>query len=465
MPTVIPQTYYLDAPTLGSATCVFTDSTLTICAADGFYSDGVITRELVGCILLPQQICPTCGVPCGLETISASGGQGVYQLNIDTGTGIGAILIRFDPFGVPDGIKAILNSVVYNKLSSPVDGYHQSTNPFNFTFVGDSADDCGLAGSTYPTLVNYLYDGSTFVNQGTTQTVSVLAGDVSLSSGSPGQCLMVIPKTVTTPFILNVIVCGACSGTTFDIDISCPDPLPGIQSSLKAVSSEEACEFALITTYYFASLTNSTLVDIYDYVFTDTNGQFALADGFYHIDNDGNSEWMEIDNGIVIAMGVCELPPLPVTGLVWATTVNNPCNAAPWVISNQNLKIRYNVSDSQNCGGSCINTQSGTATATITVGALDVNMGLSFNGIGELEAPDFEKITFSLDGIQVADAHAAGGNLDCAMGPVVQTFATPPPYLLLAGTVHTFFIDFTTNDGLYHLGSFYEIDLTFTEIP
>lgn len=52
--------YYLNAPSLGSATAVFTNSTLVTCAADGFYSDGVIVREQVDCVLLPQQTCPTC---------------------------------------------------------------------------------------------------------------------------------------------------------------------------------------------------------------------------------------------------------------------------------------------------------------------------------------------------------------------------------------------------------------------
>ena len=155
-------------------------------------------------------------------------------------------------------------------------------------------------------------------------------------------------------------------------------------------------------------------------------------------------------------------PPLPVTGLIWNTTVNNPCNATPWVISNQNLKIRYNITNSVNCGGTCDSLQTGTATATITVGGVDVNMGLSFNGIGELKDPDYEKIVFKLDNVQIADAHAAGGNLGCAMGPVVQTFVTPPPYLLLANSVHTLFIDFTTNDERFHVGAFYEVDLTFT---
>lgn len=60
----ISSTYYLNAPSLGSATAVFTNSTLATLAADGFYSDGVISREQVSGVLLPQQECipaPTTG--------------------------------------------------------------------------------------------------------------------------------------------------------------------------------------------------------------------------------------------------------------------------------------------------------------------------------------------------------------------------------------------------------------------
>lgn len=58
----IQQTYYLNGPDLASATCVFSDALLTICAPDGFYSDGVISREQVSCVLLPQQTCEDCCV-------------------------------------------------------------------------------------------------------------------------------------------------------------------------------------------------------------------------------------------------------------------------------------------------------------------------------------------------------------------------------------------------------------------
>lgn len=53
-------TYYLNGPSLGSSTAVFSDAALTTLATDGFYSDGLIVREQVSGVLLPQQTCDGC---------------------------------------------------------------------------------------------------------------------------------------------------------------------------------------------------------------------------------------------------------------------------------------------------------------------------------------------------------------------------------------------------------------------
>jgi hypothetical protein len=54
--------YYLNGPNLATATQVFTDAALTVCASDGWYSDGTISRQLQNCILLPQETCADCNV-------------------------------------------------------------------------------------------------------------------------------------------------------------------------------------------------------------------------------------------------------------------------------------------------------------------------------------------------------------------------------------------------------------------
>ena len=43
--------YYLNGSSLSTATKIFTDSDQTICAPDGFYSDGVVSRRLINCTL------------------------------------------------------------------------------------------------------------------------------------------------------------------------------------------------------------------------------------------------------------------------------------------------------------------------------------------------------------------------------------------------------------------------------
>jgi hypothetical protein len=175
--------------------------------------------------------------------------------------------------------------------------------------------------------------------------------------------------------------------------------------------------------------------------------------------------------------------PLPVTGLNWTTTtggytnnntlVGEPlsgitgCESAGWVITNNNLKVRFNVALSANCfvpefAGGCNVTQKATATATITVGAVDTYLNISWIGMGERQDTNYDKMRFVLDGVEVSRGNAPGGNLQCLDGPIVQTIVVPGPYFLPANTVHTLLLDFTTADAAFHVNSYYEANLSFT---
>lgn len=316
--------YYLNAPSLGSATAVFTNADLTVLAADGFYSDGTIVREQVDGILLPQQTCPSCATPCG-ETINASGGQGIYLLDLETGTtvsDVGAVIVRFDPYGVPDGIRGTLGSTVYNKLVSPVDGLHQSSNAGALTYIGQTGADCGISGTTYPALTEFSYNGTTFVATGNTQSVTVAPGDVSLGVSAPGSTMMVIPKLTPSPSIINFEVVGPCSGTAWQMSVACPVLLTGFSSSVSAVSSVAACALSETTTYYNASLANTPgTVGLYDLVFADAYGQTPLAAGYYRASGSitGSNDWFQVSSaGVVITLGVCTPPPAS----VWYRIIN-----------------------------------------------------------------------------------------------------------------------------------------------
>ena len=301
-------TYYLNAPSLGSATAVFTNAALTVCAPNGFYSDGFISRELVDCVLLPQQTCPSCTIPCG-DSISADGLQGVYYLNTDLGATTGAVLIRFNTINIPDGIKAVYNSVVYNGVSSPTSGWLQGTAGLP-TYIGLQSADCGIvAGSPY-TLAEFQYDGTDFAALGTNTSVSVLAGQMELTVLAPGNTLMVIPKIAASPSILNLEFIGPCSGTVFDISVACPASLTAFSSSTVSATSELACEKDFLETYYVAHVNGSSgTLGLYDLVFTDANGQFKLGAGFYKTNDAGANEWYQVDaNGAIVLFGTCLVP-------------------------------------------------------------------------------------------------------------------------------------------------------------
>lgn len=298
-------TYYLNAPSLGSATSVFTNADLTVLAADGFYSDGVIVREQISGLLVAQQTCPACATPCG-GSISASGQQGIYYLNIDLGTDIGAVVVTFNPASVPDGISALFNSVVYNGVSSPSYGWLQGTAGLP-TYVGATGSDCGIVANSPYTLDEFQYNGSTFTDLETTTSVSVVAGQMQLTAAGPGNCKMVIPKTAASPSVVDMTFIGPCLGTVFSIGVACPAPLTSFASSTVNVDSATACSDTIDQTYYVAHVNGAAgTLGLYDLVFSDANGEFKLGAGFYQTTDAGSNEWYQVDaNGVIIAFGDC----------------------------------------------------------------------------------------------------------------------------------------------------------------
>jgi hypothetical protein len=137
--------------------------------------------------------------------------------------------------------------------------------------------------------------------------------------------------------------------------------------------------------------------------------------------------------------------------------------ASPWTIQNNGLGLRLDWEDDENCAGFNPNTQYATATAAIIV-PVDTVMTVTWSGVGETEAPNFELMSLSVDGTLVGEAHAPGGGQGCApMGPVVSD-PPPPQQVLLTAGEHTLTIDATTNDALYHFGAFYQFGLSFEEV-
>jgi hypothetical protein len=302
--------YYLDAPSLGSATAVYTDAALTICAPDGFYSDTLIVRELVGCVLQPQQICKSCGVACGTECSNTELKTGVYQVTIDLGndpTSIGAVIVKFDPQSFPKGIEAEYDGVVYNALSSPIYGFLQGSLGLP-TYIGDVDDDCGIT-TGFHTLPNYKFNPSTLVydTNGTTQIVNIFPSQVQTTINNPGECVFVIPKTSINPSSLTITVFSPCS-SAFTLDVSCPTVLPIFYGGQGSSLPSQACEFQDTIAYYSAPVNgNGTILGLFDWVFLDVNGEFHAPDGYYYAPTALTPpyEWFRLENGVIVEFGEC----------------------------------------------------------------------------------------------------------------------------------------------------------------
>jgi len=297
----IPQTYYLNAPSLGSATSVFLDSYLTVCAPDGYYSDGVITRQQISCVLYAEVPCATCGIPCG-EITSVTGGQGYYNMNVDAGASTGAIVVKFNPFNIPNGVQVLFNSTVYNKFSSPLYGLLIGAAGLPI-YLGSQGSDCGLVANSPFTLDKFLYNGSSFIPTGATQSVTILPSQMFLTTPTaPGLCVMVIPKTAATPTDVQVTVIGPCPEDSFAIQVGCPTKLPDCSSTV-AGELATLCTLEESTLFYNAAVNgDGVTLGLYDYVFIDSDGEFPLPDGYYktsaHVT--APNDTIQVVNGVIV---------------------------------------------------------------------------------------------------------------------------------------------------------------------
>lgn len=302
-------TYYLNGASLQSSTAIFTDAALTICAPNGYYKQSNIVRQLVGCVLLPPQTCPLCADACGAGTIESSNNYSVSTISLDTGQAVGdvgAIVIRFNPLDVLDGIQVELDGVIYSALSSPIYGrlFGVSNMP---TYIGPVSSDCGIvAGSPHILDVYNWYNGA-FQPPTTTETVPVLAGQLDLTATSPGQCIMVIPKTIAVPSVINVKVISPCPSTDFVLELDCPITLTALECSEGFAEAELACAVAPSLAFYFVHVNGSGgTLGLYDWVFSDQNGQNVLADNYYKSTAcPSPNEWFRVQDGVIVEFGTC----------------------------------------------------------------------------------------------------------------------------------------------------------------
>lgn len=293
-------TYYVNGTSLSNATGVFSDAALTTPSADGYYSDGTIVRYLTSGALGTSVTCGICNPDCGVDVVQAVNADwGHYRASFDLTSSTGAIVIKYTPNSVPNGILCSFDGTNYNKLSSASYGKLQSTVPSNnYTVCGQSASQCtGIVGTTnYP---KYLANGTSYQAQSGTQSITLAAGDLELTAAAPSTCVMVIPKPSATPISLRVDIVAPCKGgTTWEIDVACAAAIPATSTTALLGSSVLACGAATGTNHYIVHADGTTggAPTLHAYVFTDANGATPLGVGWIGY----GAATYEIADGIIV---------------------------------------------------------------------------------------------------------------------------------------------------------------------
>ena len=314
-------TYYLNAPSLASATTAYTDAALTTIAPDGWYSDTINVRELVSGVFTSNLYsCGNCAVPCNFTPINIENSfPSTYYFTKDVGgtvldTGAVIVEISYNTNEYPVGIEVLYDGINYKTFSCQNAGRVTTLSTTPTIYLGRTIYDCGIAGNTYNASV-YSYNpiDNLFFSVGASTQISPIVSQIATSTSSPGKYIMVVPKptTYSTLAVRAIILCPSL--TNIDITIKCPANLPALTSTENCPTYTDTCSRATIYNYYSADVNGTTetggFLGLYDWVFYDSFGQSILADGWYRSPScPAPYTSFEVQNGVIINFDTCGSP-------------------------------------------------------------------------------------------------------------------------------------------------------------
>tara|TARA_B100000963_G_C22599719_1_gene659644 strand:+ start:362 stop:1645 length:1284 start_codon:yes stop_codon:yes gene_type:complete len=333
------QIFYFDGTSFAQANSVYDDPALTTLAADGFYSNEIITRQQLNGVLLNAQPCASCAVDCGSGINASFSDPGFFDANVNLANSTGATVIyAYMTSSIPDGIIANYNNVNYNRLTAKnnhngvtlVEGNNvqvdyaginnQGTNlP---TYVGNQDADL-LANSPYSNIDEYSYSNATnnYVATGQTRSITVSSTQIGFATDAstiPSPVFtMVVPKTEVSVTNINVQIFAPDTGTAFDWEILCPVALPSFQGSNLQLT--DACAANAATYYFVRNATGinppftkdtNTTPEVGNFVFTQPDGSVYLNDtnSLKYVIVNGTTA-LGIRNGVVVSIASCSGSP------------------------------------------------------------------------------------------------------------------------------------------------------------
>ena len=273
-------------------------------------------------------------IPCG-GVLNAGSGNGYFEATVTSGSATGAIVIYFNPVGVPDGIAFEYNNTTYNDLTSNTYGYAAGTGN-NLNIVGD--DDIGnckaanlISNSPY-TLNTSIWNGSSFgLNGGTTTVVTT---NVNLNGTVGGiTYTLVVPKPDTSPTTGILKIVGPCSGTAWGVKVLCPATLPSFTTNSVQSTFQGSCCATQNQTFYFARNASSgttadtnTLPQVGNFVFNTNRAANVLANGYYRITS---NTAIYVQNGVVSSISTgCTTCLTSYSSSVETVNLSNMCSAS-----------------------------------------------------------------------------------------------------------------------------------------
>lgn len=311
---------YIDGTSFISATAIWADSGLTTYAVTGWYSDGTTARywnSSTG-VLGAAVDCPDCEVDCSSTQIVVGSGTAVditdvspltggkkFVINFDTLQGLGAVVIRFLPGEVMNGIKAVYAGVT-NRVAT-VQNYGLRSAGGNALWLGkEDATNCVSSDIVLKNITfdDYLYDGSVFNPLGGTETFQPQSAQVDTTPADPGECIMYFSKSNASNSNVEVSVYALCLADDWSLSLECPTSLPSFSSSLVQNAAADACNLNINQTYYYIPFTGQSAnsVALYNWVFQDANASALLGDGFYKISASQN---IKVVSGVVTQLNNC----------------------------------------------------------------------------------------------------------------------------------------------------------------
>ena len=254
--------------------------------------------------------------PCSEDFFSGQVSNGQYSIDMDAGATTGAVIIRFQPYTIPNKFTWTYDGVSASEYSSPNEGYLEG-------LIGtiSAGNVCGVAGGVSP-ITNALgsngvtYSGFSHVwndtqqqfIQGAAITIGpYTASEVNLTTNQPNYVMMVIPKPNASPSLVQMQLEGPCGSTVFDISAYCPVKL----SRKERGAASGVCK-VYTTQFYTASphtsdgLSSSDL-QVHDWVFEDDDGVTALPAGVYPAKYPGGPDnIMTVSaNGVITSLVAC----------------------------------------------------------------------------------------------------------------------------------------------------------------